>query len=83
MLYIASPEGKLAVLEGLNPAMGTGGSGDVLAGCIVGLAAQGMDPFAAACTGAVMHQKAGKELYEKAGIFTADQLIPEIALLAR
>jgi ADP-dependent NAD(P)H-hydrate dehydratase / NAD(P)H-hydrate epimerase len=83
MLYIASPDGKLAVLEGLNPAMGTAGSGDVLAGCIAGLAAQGMDPYAAACTGAVMHQKAGKELYEKAGIFTADQLIPEIALLAR
>ncbi|MCF7943101.1 MAG: NAD(P)H-hydrate dehydratase [Spirochaetia bacterium] len=83
MLYIASPDGKLAVLEGLNPAMGTAGSGDVLAGCIAGLAAQGMDPYTAACTGAVIHQKAGKELYEKAGIFTADQLIPEIALLAR
>jgi NAD(P)H-hydrate epimerase len=39
------------------------GTGDVLAGMIAGLAAQGMDLFHAAAAGAFLHGKAG----EKAG----------------
>lgn len=42
-----------------NSGMATAGSGDVLAGFIGGLAAQGMDAFDAACLGVALHGKAG------------------------
>jgi len=42
-----------------NPGMASGGSGDVLAGLIAGLAAQGIAPYQAACAGVWMHGKAG------------------------
>lgn len=42
-----------------NPGMATGGSGDVLAGLIAGLAAQGLDPFDAARTAVYLHGLAG------------------------
>ena len=42
-----------------NPGMATGGMGDVLAGLIGGLLAQGISPFDAACTGVFLHGRAG------------------------
>jgi NAD(P)H-hydrate epimerase len=42
-----------------NPGMAVGGMGDVLAGVIAGLRAQGMPPFDAACCGALLHAAAG------------------------
>ncbi len=42
-----------------NPGMATGGSGDVLAGIIGSLAAQGMDPYYAAVCGVYIHGAAG------------------------
>lgn len=42
-----------------NPGMATGGSGDVLAGMIAGLAAQGMEPYQAALCGVYLHGAAG------------------------
>ena len=49
------------VLENVtgNPGMATGGSGDVLAGIIGSLAAQGMDPYYAAVCGVYLHGAAG------------------------
>jgi NAD(P)H-hydrate epimerase len=41
-----------------NPGMATGGSGDLLAGLIAGLLAQGFPPFEAACTGVWWHGRA-------------------------
>jgi NAD(P)H-hydrate epimerase len=56
---IAAPAGWLAVLPIATPALATAGTGDVLAGAIAGLAAQGVAPFAAACLGAWLHGQAG------------------------
>ena len=42
-----------------NPGMATGGSGDVLAGIIVSLLGQGLDPLRAAACGAWLHGSAG------------------------
>jgi NAD(P)H-hydrate epimerase len=42
-----------------NPGMATGGSGDILAGLIGGLLAQGLAPFDAACAGVYLHGRAG------------------------
>jgi NAD(P)H-hydrate epimerase len=43
-----------------NPLLSTAGSGDVLAGMIVALLGQGLDPFAAAALGAYLHGAAGE-----------------------
>jgi ADP-dependent NAD(P)H-hydrate dehydratase / NAD(P)H-hydrate epimerase len=56
---IAEPAGRAVVNTHATPFLATAGSGDVLAGIIGGLLAQGLDPFSAACVGAWMHGDAG------------------------
>lgn len=57
---VADPEGRVVVLPFANPALATAGSGDVLAGAIVGLRAQGIDAFEAAVAGAYVHGLSGE-----------------------
>jgi len=57
---VAAPDGRTAVLPFANPALATAGSGDVLAGIIVGLLAQGLVPFEAAVCGGFLHGLAGE-----------------------
>ncbi|MEN8255306.1 MAG: NAD(P)H-hydrate dehydratase [Verrucomicrobiota bacterium] len=56
---VAAPEHPLAINLTGNPGMASGGSGDVLAGIIAGLAGQGIPPFEAACAAVWLHGRAG------------------------
>lgn len=56
---IASPDGRARRCPTGNQGMASGGTGDVLAGLIGGLLAQGMPPFEAACAGVYVHGLAG------------------------
>ncbi len=56
---IASPDGNLVVLPFKTDALATAGTGDVLAGIITGLIAQGAKPFEAAIAGAYLHGLSG------------------------
>jgi NAD(P)H-hydrate epimerase len=63
-----------------NPGMATGGMGDVLAGVMGGMLAQGLPPFEAACAGVFLHGRAGDNAMwrqSQAGI-TAGTLIDEL-----
>jgi hydroxyethylthiazole kinase-like uncharacterized protein yjeF len=59
LTVIAAPDGRLAVIPVASPALARAGTGDVLAGLIVGLRAQGVPAFDAAAAGAWIHAQAG------------------------
>jgi hydroxyethylthiazole kinase-like uncharacterized protein yjeF len=56
---IAEPGGRAGVLPFALPVLATAGSGDVLAGAIVAMLAQGLQPYEAAVCGAYLHGHAG------------------------
>lgn len=72
--YIGSPDGRLAIVDGMNPMMGTGGSGDVLAGVIGGLMARGLSAEPAARLGVLIHDVAGKRAAAEKGWFISEDL---------
>ena len=71
---IASPDGRLTIIPVASPALARAGTGDVLAGLIVGLRAQGLDAFDAAVAGAWIHAQAG--------LYAADDLGTTASVLA-
>ncbi|MBK9926613.1 MAG: NAD(P)H-hydrate dehydratase [Anaerolineales bacterium] len=71
---VASPDGRVTVIPVATPALARAGTGDVLAGLIAGLRAQGLDAFDAAVAGAWIHAQAG--------LYAADDLGTTASVLA-
>lgn len=81
---VAGRDGGLAVAPFENAAMATGGTGDVLAGAVGALLAQGLPPFDAARLGVYLHGLAGEAVRERlgdAGLLAGD--LPDQLPLAR
>ena len=71
---VAAPDGRVTVIPVATPALARAGTGDVLAGLIVGLRAQGLDAYEAAVAGAWIHARAG--------LYAADDLGTATSVLA-
>jgi ADP-dependent NAD(P)H-hydrate dehydratase / NAD(P)H-hydrate epimerase len=77
---VAAPEGRVTLIPFATPALATAGTGDVLAGTIVAMLAQGLVPYDAAVVGAYVHGLAGtiaEEEIGRAGVVAGD-LLPRL-----
>ena len=76
----AAPDGRAALSPFANPGLASAGTGDVLAGAIAGLLAQGVGLFEAAMLGVYLHGAAGERV--RAGLgdagMVASDLLPEL-----
>jgi hydroxyethylthiazole kinase-like uncharacterized protein yjeF len=77
---VAAPDGRVAVDPHAVPALASGGTGDVLAGLIGALLAQGSPPFEAAVAGVYVHAAAGRKIAADVGLsgLAASDLLPVI-----
>ncbi|MDF0676008.1 MAG: NAD(P)H-hydrate dehydratase [Nitrospira sp.] len=64
---VARPDGAVAICPTGNPGMATAGTGDVLTGMVVGLLAQGLATWEAACAATYLHGAAGDLAAAKMG----------------
>jgi hydroxyethylthiazole kinase-like uncharacterized protein yjeF len=82
---IAAPDGTCRVSPFANPGLASAGTGDVLAGVIAGLAAQGLPSYDAASLGVYLHGAAGeavKNTLGDAGMIASD-LLPALPVVIK
>jgi NAD(P)H-hydrate epimerase len=75
---VAAPDGRTCLSPFANPALASGGTGDVLAGIIGGLLAQGCERYEAAVIGVYIHAMAGEAVVDdigNAGLLASDLLL--------
>ncbi len=72
---VAAPDGRLRLCDRGHPAMASAGLGDVLAGLLGALRAQGLDAFEAACLGVWLHARAGERVGARGRGLLASDLI--------
>jgi NAD(P)H-hydrate epimerase len=77
---VAAADGRARISPFANPGLASGGTGDVLAGVITGLAAQGVDPFDAASLGVYLHGLAAEHVRRDLGAagMLAGDLLPAL-----
>ncbi len=77
---VGSPDGRVMVSPFANPGLASAGTGDVLAGAIGGLMAQGLSPFDAAACGVYLHGAAGESVRTELGEsgMMATDLLPQL-----
>lgn len=78
---IARQDGQLAICNHGHPAMATAGLGDVLAGLVGALRAQGLPAYEAACLAVWLHARAGERQGEQGRGLVASDLIATIRQL--
>jgi hydroxyethylthiazole kinase-like uncharacterized protein yjeF len=76
---VADPGGRSCVLDGCNPSLATGGSGDVLAGLVAAGMTAGLSPWSAAVFGVSLHARLGAVARERVGWFLAEDLVPLVS----
>jgi ADP-dependent NAD(P)H-hydrate dehydratase / NAD(P)H-hydrate epimerase len=90
VLYAASPDGRIGIIDGMNPALATGGSGDVLAGFCASIAARwraitdrnSLDMYACACAAASLLIQAAKAKDIVGAFFDPAELAQAAAAIA-
>ena len=82
---VATPDGDLLAYAGGGVGLATGGSGDVLAGILTGLAARGAEPLVATAWAVWLHGEAGRRCAETQGPlgFLARELLAHVPGLMR
>ena len=82
---IVSPDGQTRISPVANSGLASAGTGDVLAGIIAGLVAQGLSLSPAAACGVYLHGKAGDMVRDQIGDtgMTATDLLPVLPLVIR
>jgi len=80
---VACPDGRYGILDGMNAAMATGGSGDVLAGICAGLLASGHESGDAANLAVQLHWEIGRQLYRDKGYFLAEDMLACISSICK
>jgi hydroxyethylthiazole kinase-like uncharacterized protein yjeF len=82
---VAAPDGRATIIPFANPLLSSAGSGDVLAGAVVGLLAQGLSAYDAAVCAAYLHGLAGalrRQEIGAAGLLAGD-LLPLLPVAMR